>query len=1398
MAAELQLNGAGPSGSSEPSFAEQLQSKHANAHRMTVEDVEDEDDIQHLPPSTHLDGTVGVAESDPPLSEKAKGKQKVQESQGSAKAGISLLDMTSDEAFPALGKGSKPLAPPTSAPSTPNPWKDKDKKPMSMANGLANGKKGTNPPSSAGTSRASTPGPNTPMSPNFANPQARRMAGAVQLPGKYSENYRMRPSDLLPRGQMKKPVPDVVRDINKKSRATVHFQPAGDGGLDFEATGPSQQHVRQALRDISREIGARRSIKLPIPVGARPYIIGRQGATIKEIMRNSGADIQLPKADEVPADADDSYMVDVTILGDAISVALAESEVESIVDQKASNIDVRLRDIPPELYPFIAGPRNMHMDNLGRTHNVDIRVPHYYAWSGQPPPTVPPRGEAPNFMPHPTNHIVVSGNRRAVQDARAEIERQANILRSKLALRELEVSRGRHQFIAGDNGNSLHDVLRDTGCSFILPPSSEDTETITVCGPHDKLVAGEDHIQELASSLHSQNVDIGRRFQNPPMGATAYMTAFARYLQQRKMIEELEKMHNSRIVLPTQFDGSSPWEVFSREGRNTAKARTDILRLVDAHPPARFRHVELNPFYHQHLHAQHHDRMLQEQGVKMLLPDDTDDPKIMLVFEGPNVVHASSIPQEKPSQVEVTEFEKALLAAEKEILGIFADQPAIATRPVEVPPKFREKARKFVLRDQSELAAGDYPTSFFSHPPAADASVPSHNCFVKGPENNLEGLLKRIKAFVQQEEQDELERGFITSFDFPQKHAQHLIGKRGENINKLRDEFDVEIQVRDGKVEVKGPKAKAHEARERIRALAEQRENEVTYKLNVDSKFHKDLIGKEGEKVNRLQERYKLRIRFPRSPNNLDDVMSNDGSEPSTPRGHGPANEVVIMGPRDGANKAREEVLDLAKYLMDNSHAATISIAKEQLPSLIGTGGRNMENIRSTTGAQITVPAASEPADAHGRVALKIKGTAKQVDDAKKQLQQAVKTFDEKMVKDIQIDKQYHNALIGRGGATLRDIVLKAGGPDDRDHSRIVRFPRAGSNDDTIHIEGAAPMVEKIAAALTALAAQRASEVTESVEVAPDRHRQIIGAGGETRRKLEEQFKVKIDVPRQNVQGAARSQVKLVGAPADVAAAREHIQGMFAQPSGETVAVPRAQHHAVADNGAFFRRLRSEFGVTVDHAGQKPPPRPKNGGAGNGAPLPLITDGAATEPRWTLVDNAHSQGADGLEGTIPWVLKGKEPTHVEKAKAALLKALEGAGEPGVAGYLVLPGELPSHCLSFILPLSPIFLLSYSFSYTHTLLCTPTLTFNLCSRIYTRTFMYTYPLIRAPTIIYTTIRLLIETRHRSPTAPLGHRRRRGEDQLYPRRHRLPHQRPQEWVAGRGYRGSRRARRRGTGA
>lgn len=532
----------------------------------------------------------------------------------------------------------------------------------------------------------------------------------------------------------------------------------------------------------------------------------------------------------------------------------------------------------------------------------------------------------------------------------------------------------------------------------------------------------------------------------------------------------------------------------------------------------------------------------------------------------------------------------------------------------------------------------------------------------------VERLSEEIVAFVEAEKRDDLERSHVTTFDFPQKFANFLIGKRGENINKYREEFDVNIQVKDGKVEITGPKAKADAAKAKITALGKKLEDESTHILKIEPRFHRELVGPKWSQVNQLQDRYNVLIHFPRVAS--DDKTADDASEADSARNrrsNQKPDEVIVRGPSKGADAARDELLSLLQWTKDNSHTASVSVAQRQLPSLIGQGGQELESIQLTSGAKIDVPG-RETADASGRVQVQLKGTKKQVEEAKKIIEQKAKIFDDTVSRSIDVDRKYHSAIIGGGGANIRNIIVAAGGSDDRrDLARTVRFPRQDSTENEIRVEGNKALVDKIIAAIEAFVSQREGQTTEIVEVAPDKHRMLIGRNGESRRALESQFNISLEIPKLSQQGPERSQVKISGQSSHIEKAKAHILDMTRDQESQVFQMPRKYHNAVSDNGQFFRRLRNDHQVTVDHAGQQIPS--KSARPASNA-MPLITDDPDSHS-WELFDNVSATDDDA--GDIPWVLRGSND-NTAKARVAIEKALEQAKtrESQSTGYLVLP------------------------------------------------------------------------------------------------------------------------------
>jgi hypothetical protein len=188
---------------------------------------------------------------------------------------------------------------------------------------------------------------------------------------------------------------------------------------------------------------------------------------------------------------------------------------------------------------------------------------------------------------------------------------------------------------------------------------------------------------DLATSMKSSSIDIARQLGKVP-GAREHARNITQYLHDRQEIKRLESQYQAAIHTPDVDGQAAPWTLYSREGRNTLKAQSEIKNVVMAHPPSRMAAIPIDPFFHNHLKRDIRPRVKQDYGVHMVIPDNS--PNVLLVFEGEGgMVPEYAIPQEQPSAAEIQAFQQGLEDARKHILDIIEAQAEIISRSIDVP-----------------------------------------------------------------------------------------------------------------------------------------------------------------------------------------------------------------------------------------------------------------------------------------------------------------------------------------------------------------------------------------------------------------------------------------------------------------------------------------------------------------------------------------------------------------------------------------------------------------------------------------------------------------------------------------------------------------------------------------
>ena len=978
--------------------AQLMQEQHeaAESHKPTVEDVPDEDDVQH-PPPPHA--TVNEEQATPPaasvpMSAKAADKQKASEKLGG-------IDTQDEEAFPSLGPASKP----TSTPSHLSGWAASASR-APKTNGTSTASR---PTSSGAPTPSSTPGIRTPTS--GVGPR-----GAAPLPGRHTDTFEINMADF----DKTKTVKKVLEDVKKKFNVIVSTQTTNFGrSVTFTADGP-RARVTEALMYISKELTVETSIKLEIPSAVSAQIIGKGGANIKKLETQFNVRIRIERDKREPTGDNDMRMDVVEIRGHAAQVRQVESNIAGQAKLLRPKVNVSMPNIPPEFYPFLAGRHGQHVQQMRDSHDLDIQIPEYYTWGQQPPPRVGDSRQGSRFVPHGDSHITISGEQAKIRQAQQELEHLAEQLELELAMEELACEQILHAYIVGDRGMDPLEFMERTGCAIVVPPSHHDTEDIHIIGPKDRLGHGRNLAEELMSKKHNRYVDLNKQFQDAPQGAERHSRALAQYLQQKAIEREFEKSHSAQIVFPASVTSSPTWNIITDDPQKALSARNELSRITSLYPTSRLSLVEVDPFFHPHLEQLHADQMRSDLGVHLIVPDNGEDP-VVLVYEGIESESPFSFPRQRPNQDDSAQFEKALQEAQAILLGSIPHQ-GISAEDFTVPRKYHDKVRKFVNAEPKPQAPQAFPVQVeFGNQrgPRSQAATrgPSDKVFLRGPsEADIADLRKKIEQFLMEAEQDEKERGYTTTFDFPAKYNANLVGRGGAHINQLREKHDVQVDiVKDAsKVKIQGPQKKTEACKSEILKLLKGWEDEVNYVIKVDSKYHGMLVGRNGENLQKIQNKVnnEVRIDFPRVSRLADDASTADtASDPGGKASQG-SDEIRIRGPKIKADKVKDELLSLKQYLEDNSFSATVSVAQAQIPSLLGRRGQEMERLRADTGAQIDVP----KSDNSERVTITLKGTKQQVDKAKSEIQKRSKTFDDIVTRAMDVDRKYHRSLIGGGG----------------------------------------------------------------------------------------------------------------------------------------------------------------------------------------------------------------------------------------------------------------------------------------------------------------------------------------------------------------------------------------------
>ncbi|KAI6110629.1 hypothetical protein EDD16DRAFT_1239358 [Pisolithus croceorrhizus] len=1050
----------------------------------------------------------------------------------------------------------------------------------------------------------------------------------------------------------------IEASANQKARQTT-----------FHMKAESEKDLEKAKRHLLSFLSPVVTLTVLAPVSTIGFVIGPKGATLKQIRDQFGVRVDVPRKEtstsngtfhetssgpaspSVEVDAEEEPTLPITIIGPQPLALEARDMITSIVSARSSRVTQRVKDIPSHVLPFVTVLRS-HFLQAAQGGDIQLTL-------------------------NAEREVVANGDREAVIRVVEAIK--ATVQSYKTALNHLKLSlpKRQHRLLAG---KAQEDIFVKSKCSVIVPDAEDPSEEVTVYGRQEDLSSGLGTVMEMANSQYIHVF--------PLPGPIALSRQLLTYITRINYSETLNARHpDASVFIPSAATATEASvlnvDIVGEKSVVDAVVRqmSELLgKLIGA-----TKEVPIDWLSHEVIkvkNAEKLERFHEVDNVQVFFPpESTQQSSVLLVYD-PFSPRASPSPVEKEKHLD--EVSQALLEMAKEVADIKTEVLPIEKRWHKALIGKDGNILDFIIGEDRALLvkfgveAGD---------PSTEDVV-----WLRGIRSDVDSAVQKIYRVVEDAKEDAIASSYFTEFEIDKEFVGRIVGIQGVNINKLREQFNVRVDVSDevedkekefskrkksatqkAKLKITGRKENADEAKKRILTQVEKLADETTETLKIPTQYHASLIGQNGKYVVRLEDNYDVKINFPR--------QSGDNGEGKREL---KADEVVIRGGKKGVALAKNELLEALDFEKETNNTLKFLVPGRAIARILGRGGATINEIKDETGAQLDIERSTEDKTADAYVTAR--GTKDAINAAKTAILAIVEEVPEEASEILYIEQKYHRSIIGPGGQGLKDLIIRCGGPSDHKlQAGLVKFPRQGDISDEVRLRGEPGIVGKLKDELENKVSVLRDRIVVAVEIPAAQHRNIIGRGGQHLNDLQNRHDVQIQLPGSRGYGQVGEPsnasevksadpgdvVKVSGSRSACEAAisdmKSHIKGPVIDGPTAVVSVPLMYHDAALQQGALFRTLRS-LGVQVEQSIQRnrptfptQPPQSVNFNA-------RIDAEGAPEADWQVKPNYQC----AEEGSSEWTLKAIDAASLERAQSEIQVAIEQAKDKTHIGFLTLP------------------------------------------------------------------------------------------------------------------------------
>uniref|UniRef100_A0A8C2A4P8 Vigilin n=1 Tax=Cyprinus carpio TaxID=7962 RepID=A0A8C2A4P8_CYPCA len=894
----------------------------------------------------------------------------------------------------------------------------------------------------------------------------------------------------------------VCLDIMQKTGAHIELSLAKDQGLSIMVTGKLDS-VMKARKEIVARLQTQASATVLIPKEHHRFVIGKNGEKLQELELKTATKIAIPRSDDPNAN--------IRISGTKDGIEKARHEIQLISAEQDKRAVERL-SFEKAFHPFIAGAYNRLVQELSQETGARISIP---------PPSIP------------KDEIVITGEKEAVAMAIARIRAIYEEKKRKTTTISVEVKKSQHKYIVGPKGNTLQEILENTGVSVEMPPLDSSSETIILRGEPDKLGPALTQVYAKAKSVIVVEVIapawlhrfiIGKKGQNIS-----------------RITQQLPKVHIEFTDGEERISLEGPTEEVEQAQAQIQEIIKDLMARMD------YAEINIDQRFHRHLigkNGANINRIKEQYKVSVRIPQDSERCGLVRIEGDPQGVQL----------------------ARKELMDMAQRMENERTKDLIIEQKFHrtiigQKGEKIKeVRDK-------FPEVIIIFP---DQQQKSDIVQLRGPKNEVEKCAKFLQKLIA----ELVESSFSISVPIHKQFHKNIIGKGGANIKKIREETNTKIDLpmensNSEMIVITGKKSSCEAARDRILAIQKELANLKEAEVSIPAKLHNSLIGSKGSLVRSVMEECGgVHIHFPAEGSGLDKVTirgpaeeverarrqllqlaeekniyelyyflylwlaaqeaasQENGDTDLIPR---KCDIITVMGRAEKCELARAALLALVPVTID------VEVSFDLHRYIIGQKGAGIRKMMEEYEVNIWVPQPEQQSDI-----IKITGQVASVERAKQGLLERVKELqaeqEDRALRSykvtLSVDPKYHPKIIGRKGAVISQIR--------KDYDVNVQFPDKGDEQqDVIVISGYERSANEARAAIEQLVAALQDMVSEDIRLDRRVHARIIGARGKAIRKLMEEFKVDIRFPQPGSEDP--SKVTVTGLPENVDNAIDHL-----------------------------------------------------------------------------------------------------------------------------------------------------------------------------------------------------------------------------------------------------------------